>query len=145
MATPILHIAQDPISVQPGAPRPGWSCAGGMLVSSSASWMDLRPTLQPCLQPCLRPFLLHTGPPGWTLTLVHHLLCLGLPMDHDTSLMCSDPARQHPSVRATRRTPASWGPGRFKFKSKTIQRFLLFSEFQKPGVLFDIFQKVKCM
>lgn len=73
------------------------------------SWMDLRPMLQPCLQPCpcLRPFLLQTGSPRWTLTLGHRLLCLGMPMDHDTSLMCSDPVGQHPSVRALRRTPGS--------------------------------------
>lgn len=36
-------------------------------------------------------------------------------------------------------------PGKDKEERLIIQRFLLFSEFQKPGVLFDIFQKVKCM
>lgn len=52
-------------------------------------------------------FLLQTGPSGWTLTLVHRLLCLGLLMDPDTSLMCSDPVGHHLLVRALRRTPAS--------------------------------------
>jgi len=92
VAIPTLPMTQDPISAQPGAPRPGWSYAGGLLVSSLASWMDLRPMLQSFLQPCLcfHPFLLQSGSPGWTLTLVLHLLCLGLLTDPDISLMCSD-------------------------------------------------------
>lgn len=63
------------------------------------SWMDFRPSLEPCLQPCLylRPSLIQTGPLGLTLTLTLflRLLCLGLSMDPDNSLMSSDPARQH--------------------------------------------------
>lgn len=36
-------------------------------------------------------------------------------------------------------------PGKGEEERLIIQRFLLFSEFQKPGVLFGIFQKVKYM
>lgn len=36
-------------------------------------------------------------------------------------------------------------PGTSEEERLIIQSFLLFSEFQKPGVLFDIFQKVKCV
>lgn len=36
-------------------------------------------------------------------------------------------------------------PGKSEEERLIIQRFLLFSEFQKSGVLFDVFQKVKYM
>lgn len=87
VSTPVMPMASGSHFSPARDTRPGWSYTE---ISIPASCMGLKPMRQPCLQPCLcpHPFLLQTGPPGWTLTVVHWLLCLGPVMDLDTSRPC---------------------------------------------------------